>query len=131
LSGCEEKDTTQNDVIDIEKMILGSWKWVESIGTFYGNTTSFTDTENYSIHTFYENGTVKIEHIDKYAAFQEIEWQKYEIKNNKQIIFSRYVSFPPLIGNISISRDGKNLTITYEYNYKNFTSNTGKYIKLE
>lgn len=132
LSGCQEvTNSYPKEDIDIEKMILGSWKWVESISTINGNTTSFTDTENYSISTYYDNGTVKIEHIDKYAAFHEIEWHTYKIENNNQIITSTFTPIVTLTGNISISVDGKNLTITYEYNYETYSSITGKYIRIE
>ena len=92
LSGCQEvTNSYPKDEIDIEKMILGSWKWVESIVTIEDNTTSFTDTENYTITTYYDNGTVKITIIGRlplppYDPYpDDILWNAYRIEHNNQI----------------------------------------------
>jgi len=128
LSGCEEKT-------DIEKKILGSWKWVESILTIDDNITSKTDTENYTINTYYNNGTVKID-ISRlpsppYPPHPDIIWYKYKIENNNQISYSNSTENSTATWNISISEDGKNLSITLDSNYGNFTRETSRYIKIE
>ena len=129
LSGCEEKT-------DIEKKILGSWKYVESIITIDGNTTSFKDAGNYTITTYYDNGTVKIDirflPLSPYPGYpNDIIWYKYKIENNNQIIYSNFTDNGTMAWNISISVDGKNLSITLDSNYGNFTRETVRYIKIE
>lgn len=130
LSGCEEKT-------DIEKEIIGSWKLVESIITIDDNTTSFKDEENYTILTFYDNGTGTSERIGSlprppYAPNPgDMIWFKYKIENNNQIIYSNFTENDTGARNISISEDGKNLSLTYEDNYGNFTRETIIYSKIE
>lgn len=130
LSGCDEET-------DVEKKILGSWKLVESIITIDDNTTSITDTENYTITTYYDNGTVKIELIGTlprppYAPHPgDIIWWGYKIENNNQIIYSNLTGNGTEAWNISISEDGKNLTLTFDTYTDNFTRETVRYIKIE
>lgn len=130
FSGCEEKT-------DIEKEIIGSWKWVESIVKIDDNTTSFEDAENYTILTFYDNGTAKADLIGSltrppYAPHPgDMIWFKYKIENNNQIIYSNLTGNDTWTRNISISEDGKNLSLTYEDNYGKFTRETVRYSKIE
>ena len=107
---------------------------VESILTINGNTTSITDAENYTITTYYDNGTVKVEFIGSFPTFPDgIIWQMYKIENNNQIIFSNFTEDSSLAWNISISEDGKNLTITKDSKSSNdnFISEIVRYIKIE
>ena len=125
FSGCEESvdDTSKNDSIDIEKMILGSWKWVETITTVDGNTTSYNDTESVTISTFYDNGTFKVEHNGSL-----LNWVDYEIKNNN--LWASEYGLPPNRIDVGISRDGKHLTLGV-YPDGRTQKTIGRYIKLE
>ncbi len=104
LSGCEENNTTQNDDIDIEKMILGSWKSIEVTQTANGGYISGdADSINRTV-TFYDNGTKK---ISAGRIYQKTHWGEYRIENNKLIgqFFYQATSC-----DFSISGDGKYLT---------------------
>ncbi len=126
LSGCEDEDTSQNDIGNIERIILGSWKWVETIITIDGNTTSYNDTEFVTICTFYDNGTYKTE-----SNGSLLNWVNYEIKNND--LFTSMYDLPPNRIGIDISRDGKYLSLTTIGVYPDgrMEETIARYIRLE
>jgi len=132
LSGCEEKT-------DIENNIIGSWKLEETIITIDDNTTSFKDEENYTITTYYDNGTAKFELIGSlprppYAPNPgDMIWVKYKIENNNKIIYSNLTGNGTFTRNISISENGENLSLTHEeeINYGEFYREILRYIKIE
>ncbi len=128
LSGCVEEDTSQNYGGNIERIILGSWKWVETITTVDGNTTSYNDTENPTILTFYDNGTMKVVYG---IGGSETDWVDYKIENNK-LIGSMY-GLPSNSNDISISEDGKYLTVSSDGVYPDgrIMNTIGKFIRLE
>ena len=111
LSGCQEvTNSYPEEDIDIEKMILGSWKWVETTVMVNGKTNSTNNTGHEWIYTFYDNGSMKWESNFNFS-FQEFypKWGNYRIENNK-LIGSPY-GFPYSSTDINISEDGKYLTL--------------------
>lgn len=128
MSGCEDDFTIDNGKLEIENMILGSWRGIELTTKIDGKITTDNITNRSEIFTFYDNGTIKTETNGSISMWLEYEIKYYDMIGDYVIMARGGPADETFLLYFNISKDGKYLTITiYLGNDKYIT----RYVKEE